>query len=55
MTFPTSTSNSCARKPIMENITKPAKNDVSILEMATINESLKINENIMPTLCQHDH
>lgn len=42
MTLPTSTSNSCARKPIIENMTKPAKNDVSILEIATINASLKL-------------
>lgn len=44
MTFPTSTSSSCARKPIIENITKPAKNDVSIFEIATINASLKVNQ-----------
>lgn len=45
MTLPTSTSSSCARKPIIENITKPAKNDVKIFEIATINASLKIKRN----------
>lgn len=37
----TPTCNSCAKNPITEKITKPAKKDVAMFETATISESLK--------------
>lgn len=39
-TLSTSTRSSWARKPIMQNMTRPAKNDVNMFATATINASL---------------